>query len=241
MRAEQRRRRLWTKLEAAASAAVAAAKPDESVTWLNQVFRAIWNLYEQPLAKYVVSKLQPKMDANRPPNIRKIQIKSFSFGAVEARRSDGRYRLAPIIMERVRMVNKSFDATNQRVRYVFQADVRWHTGSVPLLVLEIHLGHRLLLMSVDAEASDLTLAGTLQIELDFIRPYPWLGEAARTRRPWLAPPPPSRADIASHHRTTDAATGAPTMHAASAQETSRFRSWRRRPSTLACRSATRPI
>jgi len=179
---EQRRQRLWIRLHGAASAAVAASKPDESVTWLNQIFRTVWQMYEPSLARYALRKLQPKVTNNMPCGIgvTNVTIKSFSFGAVETRRRDGRHRLAPLILERVVMLGKSLeqpssrDPRKERIRYVFRTDVRWHTGSVNLLVLEIT--HLLFPFdALDAEVSDLTLAGTLQVELDFVRPYPWLG------------------------------------------------------------------
>ena len=180
---ERRRRQLWTKLHGAASAGIAASKHDESVTWLNEFLRAVWQMYEPPLRDYAIAKLQTKLDANTPRSlgVTALRIKSFSLGAVEARRSDGRHRLAPAILERVRMISKSIDTSSRdnprqhRIRYVFRADVRWHTGSTPLLTLDINFGPRLLFMSVDAEVKHLTLAGTLQVELDFVRAYPWLG------------------------------------------------------------------
>ena len=182
---EQRRRTLWIRLHAAASAAAAASKPDESVSWLNQIFRAIWQMYEPSLAKYALSILQPKVTNNMPRGIgvTNVTLKSFSFGALEARRGDGRHRIAPIVLERVVMVGKSLepgpsrDPRRERIRYVFRTDVRWMTGRVTLLVLEVR--HLLFPFdALDAEVSDLLLEGTLQVELDFVRAYPWLGTIA---------------------------------------------------------------
>ena len=130
--------------------------------------------------------MQPMIDASIIGNkigVKLMRIKSFSFGSVDQRRTDGRHRLAPILFDKVQMVSKSVEAAPgsrdprlHRIRYVLLADVRWHAGSQPSLTLDIQLGPKFLsLVSVDAEVRDLIGSGTLRLELDWVRPYPWLG------------------------------------------------------------------
>jgi hypothetical protein len=181
---DQRRRRLWNRLYATASAAVASVNTSESVTWLNQIFRAVWQMYERPIGRYALAILQTKVNQNIPKRIgvTAVTLKSFSFGAVEARRSDGRFRIAPVILENVYMVDKrvepSRDPLKEKIRYLFRSDVRWQTGPSSKL-LELAIKHRLVPFdTVDVEVSDLMLEGTLEIEFVFMRSYPWLCHVA---------------------------------------------------------------
>ena len=177
--------RRWAVLQREARAAAAAASGAESATWLNELVRAVWPLYELPMARWATSRLQPLIDEYKPAGlgIKALRIKSFSFGTVDARRTDGRHRLAPLLFDKLQMVSKSVEAAPgsrdprlQRIRYVLLADVRWHAGAAPALTLDIQLGPKFLsLVSVDAEVRDLIGSGTLRLELDFVRPYPWLG------------------------------------------------------------------
>jgi Ca2+-dependent lipid-binding protein len=66
---DQRRRRLWNRLYATASAAVASVNTSESVTWLNQIFRAVWQMYERPIGRYALAILQTKVNQNIPKRI----------------------------------------------------------------------------------------------------------------------------------------------------------------------------
>ena len=181
---DQRRRRLWNRLYATASAAVASVNTSESVTWLNQIFRAVWQMYERSIGRYALAILQTKVNQNIPKRIgvTAVTLKSFSFGAVEARRSDGRFRIAPVILENVYMVDKrvepSRDPRKEKIRYLFRSDVRWQTGPSSKL-LELAIKHRLVPFdTVDVEVSDLMLEGTLEIEFVFMRSYPWLCHVA---------------------------------------------------------------
>ena len=181
----RQQRRQWAVLQREALAAAAASSGTESVTWLNELLRAVWPMYEAPLARYTVSHLQPFIDRRKPTNlgIKSLRIREFSFGGVDPRRTDRRHRLAPILLDKVQMVSKSAEAVPgsrdprpQRVRYVLLADLRWHAGAEPALTMEVSLGPQFLsLVSVDAEVRDLILSGTLRIEIDWVRPYPWLG------------------------------------------------------------------
>ena len=70
----------------------------------------------------------------------------------------------------------SRDSRPQRVRYVILADVRWHAGAAPALTLDIQLGPKFLaLVSVEAAVQNLVGAGTLRLEFDWVRSYPWFG------------------------------------------------------------------
>ena len=158
---ERRIRRLWAILQGEALVAAAAVKDEETVTWINQLLRAIWPMYEQGVARYALGKLQPMLDQNLPRHLGvfAVGIKSLTFGTLEQRRADGRHRLSPLLFDKMRMVSKSVepsttrDPKQHRVRFVVMTDVRWHMGSAPSLVLDIQLGPRFLSLSVDAEAS----------------------------------------------------------------------------------------
>ena len=181
----QRQRRQWAVLQREARASAAAAGGAESATWINELVRAVWPLYEVPLARYAASSLQPLIDRNKPTGIgiKAMRIRSFSFGSIDPRRTDGRHRLAPLLFDKVQVVSKSAerapgsrDPRPHRVRYVLLADVRWHAGAQPALVLDVSLGPKFVsIVSVDAEVRDFMLTGTLRVELDWTRPYPWLG------------------------------------------------------------------
>ena len=187
VRADERRlQRIWAVTQREARADAAAAGGAESATWVNELVRAVWPMYEGPIARWAIGKMQPMIDASIIGNkigVKLMRIKSFSFGSVDQRRTDGRHRLAPILFDKVQMVSKSVEAAPgsrdprlHRIRYVLLADVRWHAGSQPSLTLDIQLGPKFLsLVSVDAEVRDLIGSGTLRLELDWVRPYPWLG------------------------------------------------------------------
>lgn len=166
----RRRRRMWATLQKEALEAVAVSKDAESVAWINNMLRAVWPHFEPGVSSYTKGKVQAMLDANTPKRlgVYKVTLKDFSFGAVETRRSDNKHRLAPVLMHNVRMLAKSVepsltsDPKEQRIRYVFSTDVRWHSGSTPVLHLEFHLLHKFLSVSLDAEVSDLIFAGNLR-------------------------------------------------------------------------------
>ena len=182
---EQRRRTNWAVLQVDAATVAARSRDDETVTWLNQLLRATWPMYEPPVARYLIAVFQPIIDAYVPRSIGvfSMRIKKFTFGNIESRRADRPHRLAPLIFEKVAMVSKSVDASSRdpkqhRIKCVLQADVRWHAGSAPALVLDIQLGPKLLSLSVDAQVAELTVAGTLRIETEWLRAFPYLGTAS---------------------------------------------------------------
>ena len=155
---ERRWRRHWAVLQVEANTAAAVSRDDETVTWINQLLRAVWPMYEPPVARYMIAKAQPMIDESVPRSLGvfAIHVKKFSFGRLEgqSRRGGMPPRFAPVICEKVRMISKSVDDRHRdprrhRIRFVMQTNVRWHAGSSPALVLLIQLGPKLL--SVRAE------------------------------------------------------------------------------------------
>lgn len=163
---DSRRRRLWSMMKrdlvVGASAAREDRKDDESVrgetvTWVNQLLRAVWPMYEPAVARWAQNLTQPTLNQYMPRSLGvfALRIKKFSFGSVSNSAARNR-RLAPLLIEHLKMVSKSVDASSpdprqHRIHFVLQADVRWHTGSTPVCVLDIQLGPKLLSLTVDAE------------------------------------------------------------------------------------------
>ena len=177
---ERRQQRIWAGLQHQAMADAATSHGAETVGWLNELLRAVWPMYEAGIGRWAQGKLQPYFDESIPSGlgIHTLRIKSFSFGSIEPRRSDGRHRTAPFIFDRVQMISKSVPDA-KTIRWVLMADVRWRAGSAqPLMLLDLEIGPKFLSslysVPVDAEVSNVTGSGTLRIELDFSPPYPYL-------------------------------------------------------------------
>ena len=177
---DRQQRRSWSVLKLEASTAAAATRKAESVTWINELLRAVWPMYEKPVAEWAIWKAQPYLDAYVPRalGVHAMRILHFSFGRV----GDRRQRLAPIVFDNLRVVGKSIDTHPgknprlARIRYVFDADVHWHSGAEPSLELEAMLGPKFIsIVSVTAKVHDVVGEGTMRLELDWIGPYPYLG------------------------------------------------------------------
>lgn len=154
---ERRQRRIWVGLQHEATASAAASHGAESVSWINELLRAVWPMYEAGIGRWARARLQPLLDDSLPTGlgIHTLKIKSFSFGSVEPRRNDGRHRTAPFIFDKVQMVSKSVPDA-KTIRWVMLADIRWRAGvAQPLMVLDLQLGPKFLssLYSVQVRAA----------------------------------------------------------------------------------------
>lgn len=178
---ERRRRRVFAVMKREVIVGVEAAREarkgdissGETVAWLNQLLRDVWRCYEPPIARYVQGKVQPYFDQYVPRSlgIVALYIKSFSFGSTPPRSVGGSsQRAAPLVLDQVKIISKSNETMSKdRIHVVLQADLRWHTGSTPSIVLGIQVGTKLLNLSVDAEVRDIIAAGTMRIDLGAFR------------------------------------------------------------------------
>ena len=183
---ERRRRRTWAVMKRDQIIAEAAsrdvARKGETVIWLNHQVRAVWPLYEPAIAEYVKNKILPYLEYYTPRSLGVVamKMKHFSFGTVT--QPGSRRAPTPLLIDSMKMVEKRVDASGPRdkhsVTFVLQADVRWLTGDTPSVILDIEVGHRLISVPIDVEVQRITAAGTLRIELVWIRPYPYLGSVS---------------------------------------------------------------
>ena len=175
---ERRRRRVWAELKAAAISAVAAQHSNESATWVNQLLRAVWSMYEPGIANYFKGYIQPVLSAYTPRSlgISELTIRRLCFGAISARAApsagEREQRLAPAHFSNVRMISKSIDVASQdpaqhRVKYVLQTDVRYVSGDKGTFVLDMSLGPKwvakVFSLKLDAVVKELVLTGSVRL------------------------------------------------------------------------------
>ena len=185
--AEERRcRRVWADLKAAAFDSVAeGVRLNESATWLNQLLRSIWPMYEPGVANYFRGYMQPLLSGYKAPSIKgsvmgsveilQLTIKQLCFGAVSgigASSGDREQQLAPIHFSNVRMVAKTFDVASRdpsqhSVKYVLQTDVRYVSGDKGAFVLDMSLGpkwvSKVFSLKLDAVVKELVLTGSVPL------------------------------------------------------------------------------
>ena len=198
---QRRQRRLWAALRDAAHEAIAARPNTETAKWVNQLLRTAWPLYTTGrldrreglryggLEEYTKECLEPTLNWYLPHRLIKgvklegIRVSRFSYGQCEPDKL-----LAPLHCTNVKMLGRSRVMgrsvsgqrvpRNDRAKMLLQADVHYHGGDRGIFELELRLGTPLATFEVEVVFSQLRLEGTLRIELEWQRAYPWLGTVA---------------------------------------------------------------
>ncbi len=168
----------WSTLRTAADDAASAKQLGrESVEWVNQSICAVWPLHAPGFANYTKeTALEPLLR-----DYGKVRLGGVQMGSVKVKRfhlgtlgslPHGRSRLAPLYLKHMELVSRSEHRAADRVRLVLRTDVRYAARDASLL-LELTLTGGL--FSFLADVRGLEMSGVLLIELDFVKPYPWLG------------------------------------------------------------------
>ena len=179
--------RLWGRLRHVATdqAAAPIRSGTEPVAWLNHLLRAIWPVYERGLAEWVLSKLAKNLgDSGKVMGVGGLSLGEVKLKDLQLGLPLEHDTLAPLVLQNIHTVERTeeraADGTPAGVRLVMQVDVRFstaHASTHPAhaAALSMEMSGPIPGIGLEVGIRNITLEGTLRLELAWVRPYPWLG------------------------------------------------------------------
>ena len=179
--------RTWERLRRVATdqAAAPIGSGTESVAWLNHLLRAIWPVYERGLAGWVLSKLVKNLgDSGKVTGVGGLSLGEVKLKDLRLGLPFEHDTLAPLELQKMHTVERTeeraADGKPAGVRLVMQVDVRFstaHASTYPAhaAALSMEMSGPIPGIGLEVGIRNITLEGTLRLELAWVRPYPWLG------------------------------------------------------------------